>query len=824
MLDALLRDVRYAVRVLRKTPAFTLAAVLTLALAIGVNTAVFSLVNAVLLTPLPYPDPDNLALVVRVVSDGRSVDEGQAVDGRTWELVRDTVVSAKRAVFSDWTTGVNLVLRDAEGRESGHYVQQQRVGTGFFGVLGVPPMLGRELNADEDRPQGPPAVVLSAAFWRRALNADPSAIGHALMLRGEPYTIVGVMPDGFHTGARAEVWTALKPTTTGEGGGANYTVLIRVADASARARTLNEVQHVGEELFRGRTPPPTPAPTRVSMSLMPLQSGMTAGLRQPILILWSAVGVVLLAASVNLAGLMLARASARAREIATRLALGSGRTVVLRQLLVEAIVLGIAGGVLGIGVAYVAIEGLAWLTAGAYEIWQPVTLNATSMLAAAALSIAASLVFGLGPAFHATRGSRAGARLTGTRSVTDTARHWPRRALVIVQVALGVMLLVSAGLLLRTFNHLRTLDPGFDPQRLTIASVSLEDARYKNTEQVARLGEAVSAALRRTPGIDAAALALGIPYQRLLNLGFRYVDGPEASETNRGTITNATYVTSGFFEAMRIPIRRGRTIDERDVAASAPVALVNEAFVRTYFKQGDGLDRRIRISGIERQIVGIAGDVQVKPGWGNFGPLSSLPNVYVPVTQVNDGFVRLVHTWFKPAFVVRSSLPLEQTTRIIRDAMTSVDPLLPIASMESMFDVQTAALAQQRLLATLLAGLALAALVVAAIGIHGLIATSVTERTREMGIRLALGATSGQAVRTLALPGVALGIIGIALGLVGSISSSRALEHFIWGIGAKDPLTFGAVSVVLLLTATVASVAPALRIVRLDPSKTLCAE
>lgn len=820
MFDAIRRDVQYAIRVLRKTPAFTLAAVLTLALAIGVNTAVFSLVNAVLLTPLPYPDPGKLAFVVRVVTAGGASEEQMAVNGRTWELVRDTVVSAKRAVFSRWPTGVNLVLRDAKGTESAHYVQQQRVGSGFFDTLGVQPMLGRELTPEEDRPQGPPAVVLSASLWRRALDADPTAIGRPLMLRGEPYTIVGVMPDGFRTDADADLWTALKPTTTGEGGGENYAVLVRIADEGSRMQTLGEVQRVGDEIARNR---PENAP-KIGMALMPLQSGITADLRQPILILWGAVGVVLLAASINLAGLMLARASGRTREIATRLALGSGRSVVLRQLLIEAIVLGLAGGALSVGVAYLSIEGLTWLAQDTYEIWQPVRLDVASMAVAGVLALAASVVFGLGPAIHASRGSAGGSGLRGNRSVTDSSKHWPRRALVVVQVALGVMLLVSAGLLLRTFNHLRTLDPGFDPSGVTVAAISLEDARYRTTERVTQLAQSAANKMQQTPGIESAALSLGVPYQRILNLGFRYVDGAEAASEQRGTITNSTYVTSRFFETMRIPIRRGRALDDRDVSTSTPVVVVNDAFVRTYLKGSDPLDRRIRLSGVDRQIVGVVGDVQVKPGWGSFGPLSAMPNTYVPLTQVNDGLVRLVHTWFLPTFVVRSSLPAAQTTQVINEAVASVDPLLPLASISAMSNVQTAALGQQRLLAILLVGLALAALAVAATGIHGLIATSVSERTREIGIRLALGSTRSQALRTLALPGVLLAGIGVVLGLAGAWSAAGVLGHFIWGVKPNDPLTFASVTVILLLTATAASVAPALRIVRLEPSRTLRSE
>jgi predicted permease len=821
MLDGLLRDVRYAVRVLWKTPAFTLAAITTLALAIGVNTAVFALVDGVLLTPLPYPDPGNLALVTQGTGEAGAAAEHTAVDGRTWEIVRDTVVSGKRAVFRTWTGGVNLVLRDDKGAETAHYVQQQRVGAGYFDVLGVRPMLGREISAEEDRPEGPPVVVLSAALWRRATGADPSVIGRALMLRGEPYTIVGVMPDGFHSGVTADLWTALKPSTTGEGGGTNYQILVRVADDASRAATLAEVRRAGEERQRLRQQNSRP----IWMSLMPLQASATADLRQPILILWAAVGAVLLAASVNLAGLMLARTSRRGREIATRLALGSGRAVVLRQLLVEAMVLGVAGGVLSVGVAYAALGGLTWLAQDTFEIWQPVRLNLSAVTVAGVLAVAASVVFGLGPAIHASRGTAGGPGLTGSRSVTDNSRHWPRRALVVVQVALGVMLLVSAGLLFRTFNHLRTLDPGFDVQRVTVAAISLEDARYRTAAQVAQLAENATARMKQTAGIESAALSLGIPYQRILNLGFRHMDGPEAaSETERAGMTNSTYVTSGFFDAMRIPVRRGRALDGRDAATSTPVVVVNDAFVRTYFKASDPLDRRIRLSGVDRQIVGVVGDVQVRPGWGNFGPLSAMPNTYVPVTQVNDGLVRLVHTWFRPTFIVRSSLPAAQTTQVIQQAVVSIDSLLPIASIDSMSAVQAEALALQRLLAMLLAGLALAALLVAATGIHGLIATSVTERTREIGIRLALGSTVAQALRTLAMPGVVLGVIGVALGLVGAWSAAGVLRHFIWGINARDPLTFASVAVILMLTALAASVAPAFRIVRLEPSRTLRSE
>jgi len=815
-------DVRYARRVLAKTPVFTLTALATLALAIGVNTAVFALVNAVLLEPLPYPHPERLALLSQTVWQGGSAGSDTAIDGRTWELVRDRATIVNRAVYSNWTTGVNLVVRAPNGSEHARHVQQQRVGTGFFSVLGVAPLLGREFTADEDRPGGPTAVVLSADLWRTAFGSDPAAVGHSITLRGEPFTVVGIMPDGFRTGERADLWTPLRPTTTGEGGGANYHVLVGLRDDGSRPQALTEISGIGEELQRRRSAGNggTGNKSEVSLSLVGLQDGLTAAIRPALLMVWAAVGVVLLAGCVNLDGLMLTRAARRRREMATRMALGSGRAAVVRQLLVEAAVLGIAGGVAGIGVAAVAVQGLAWLSRDAFEIWQTVSIGRREAMVAAGLSIFGSLIFGLGPALQASRESTQSSLLASGRSVAGGSSHWPRRVLVVAQVALSVLLLVGSGLLLRTFNHLRSLEPGFDPEQVVAASVSLEDARYRTADSVVRLMDATLARIQQEPGITSAAVGLGLPYERLLNLPFRRADGLEASDS-RNLMTSATYISPGFFEVMRIPVRRGRSFDARDRAGSAPVVIVNDALARAYFEDADPIGRRIRLSGAEREIVGLVGNVQMKPGWGDNGPLSAMSLVYVPIGQLSDGFVRLVHGWFMPTVVVRSSLPSEHTSGAIRRAVASVDPLLPLASVRTMSEVQAAALGQQRLLAMLLLALAGAALVVATIGIHGLIAASVTERTREMGIRLALGATLGQALRTLALPGVLLSAAGTAAGLIGALAAVPLIRHFVWGISVSDPLTFGGVAVLLLAVSSVASVAPALRILRLDPAITL---
>src|SRR5512134_2603533 len=324
----------------------------------------------------------------------------------------------------------------------------------------------------------------------------------------------------------------------------------------------------------------------MSLSLVDLQRGMTSTVRPALLIVWAAVGVVLVAACVNLAGLMLTRAARRQREMATRLALGSGRAAIVRQVLLEAGVLGLAGGVSGVGVAAGAVQGLAWLSRDVFEIWQPVSIGGREALVAAALSLLGSLIFGLGPAVQASRQSTQSSLLASGRSVAGVTRYWPRRILVVTQVALGVLLLVGSGLLLRTFTHLRGLDPGFDPSQVVSAGVSLEDARYRTADSVSRLMDATLARLQHEPGITSAAVGLGLPYERLLNLGFRHADGPEASDTST-QITNATYVTPAFFDVLRTPVRAGRVFNARDREGSPLVAIVNDALVRNHFRDAN---------------------------------------------------------------------------------------------------------------------------------------------------------------------------------------------------------------------------------------------
>ena len=814
VLDAVWRDLRYAFRVLRRTPAFTLTAIVTLALVIGANSAVFSLADAILLRPLPYPDPDRLVYVNTTVTgpNGTSVSIGQ--DGASWEAIRDRVPALVSAVYASVGGGVNLASPNGTA-----YVPYQRVSASYFRVLGVLPRHGRDFTAEEDTAAGPRAAILSHGLWQRLFAGDLAILGQSIQLRGEPYTVVGIMPASFVNLWDVDAWTPLRANRTGEGGGTNYAVIARLPAGVTTAQVEAELRAASmPEVFTSRLRDGSTG----TFGLSPMHDEAVSSLRQPLTILGAVVGVVLLIACVNLAALLLARGGARAKEIATRMALGSGRRVVVRQLMIEAAVLALAGGVLGVFVGSLGLEALKWLGASTFNDWQRVTLDTRVVVATLGLAAITSIAFGLVPAWQASRVDvQAALADGGSRAIAGGTRHWPRRVLVVAEVALSVMLLVTASLLIRTFVSLRNLDPGFDASRLTTASVSLQDARYTTVASVNRLVTASLERLRATSGVEAAAVSLGLPYERLLNLGFLWAGAkPEEAAT-----TNVTYVSDNYFETMRLPRRSGRTLSDTDRAGTPPVVVVNETFARLYSPDQPALGRRLRVSGIEREIVGIVGDVQQRSAgfWVQgmtTGPLLSTPIVYLPIGQTSDGFLRTVHTWFRPVWIARSSSPA-RTEQSIREAIAAADPALPIADATPMAGVMSRAIAQQRLLMTLVATLASAAILLAAIGIHGLVAHSVAERRREFGIRLALGATPGRTVREVAMFGLGLSLIGAIAGGALSMLAVRLVQSFLWQAGTADPTTYIGIAAVLFVVAGAASLLPALKILRLDPASTL---
>ncbi len=810
---SLRRDVLFAGRMLRKTPGFTATALLTLAVAIGVNTAIFSVVNALLLKPLPYPEADRLATVQTTETQGGGERNG-SLDGRTFLALRDNARSVDVAAqgSAGWGGGVNLIAKDRAAN-----VVQARVSAGYFRVLGVAPVVGREFNAAEDGAGGPPVALFSHDLWMRVFAGDPDIVGRAIMLKGEPYTVIGVLPRGLATAARGDVWTPLRPSETGEGDGTNYSLIARLKTGVTWDEASAEVSRIASPVMQRQYR----QGASVVCTLIPLQEGETEEIRQPLMALWGAVFLVLLIACLNIAGLLLARSGARRREIATRIALGGGRGAIVRQLLVESGLLALTGGALGIGVGWTVLDGLKRLSTDVISLGRPIDLDARVLGVTLVAALATSVLFGLVPALHASRVDVQGALAqSGNRSVAGGTGGWLRRGLVAGEIAMGVVLLVGAGLLVRTFIQLKTLSPGFDPAHVVTATVSLQDARYQDPEKVAELFERTLARIRQYPGVESAGVTLGLPYTRLLNLGFRQPDG---SDPQRGRITNLSYITPGYLEALRIPLRAGRLFTAADRAGSAPVAMVNEEFARRYYQNGDALGRRIAVVGGAREIVGIVGNARATSSGfqGYADPLVTPPIVYVPPSQGSAPFMKLVHTWFSPSWVVRGSASVTGIAAAVRDSIASVDPMLPISKTESMTDVQASALAPQRLMMSLVLGLGLVALLLAAIGIQGLIASSVTERRREFGIRLALGATGTQVLRQVVMPGIALALGGAAVGSVLAFAAARLLRSFLWGVTTSDPLTFVAVVATLLAVALLSSIVPALRVRRLDPALTL---
>ena len=816
VLEPVIRDLRYAFRMLRKTPGFTAIALITLAVGIGVNTAVFTVVNGLLLKPLPYPHPERLAAVTTMFRSPRGGGESTSVDGKTFLAIHDNATTVDTAVTSGGMGGgVNLVANGTAAN-----VEQRRVSAGYFSVLGVAPYIGREFTRDEDRTGGEPVAILSYGLWTRVFGSDRGIVGRAITLRGEPYTVVGVMPDGFTTGSPTDVWTPLRPSTTGEGGGSNYGMIARVRTNASWSEANAEVGRLGSPAAREGYKPDVTALSQ----LVPRQDAETADIRQPLLMLWGAVGMVLLIACVNIAGLLLARSSLRVREIATRMALGSGRRAVIRQLLVESAVLALGGGTLGLFVGWFVLEALRRLSAHVFPLGYPIELDGRVLAATLGIALVTSVIFGLVPALQASRVDvQAALAESGTRGVArGTSRS--RRLLVVGEVAIGVVLLVGAGLLVRSFVHLRGLNPGFDPTNVIAATISLQDARYEDGAKVNRLFEDSLARIRRLPGVEAAGVTLGLPYTRLLNMRFMRVEGATAED--KGGMTNVSYVTPGYLEALRVPVRSGRAFTDADQAPSLPVAIVNEQFANRFYKGQEIRGLHIRVGGANREVIGVIGNARATSSGlgGDNGPLPNPAIVYIPAAQTSGSFFKGVHIWFSPSWVVRSQGTVEGLAGGIRQSLGAVDPLLPIAKIESMTDVQADSLAQQRFMMTLVLGLGAVALLLAAIGIHGLIASSVSERRRELGIRLALGATGSRVMRDVVLPGVTLAGIGVVIGTAAAFVAVRLLQSFLWGVTATDPFTFAAVILTLLAVAFCASIIPAVRVLRLDPALTLRGE
>jgi predicted permease len=799
-----MHDLRYAFRLIRQNWGFSLTVIAILALCIGVNTAVLAVVNSAMLRPLPYPEPEWLTEIVAKYNYQGKEEAGNNFNGATWEAIRDHASSLHSAVYSYGASGINFGVNG-----NGIYVKQQRVCSGFFQVLGVAPMIGREFSLDEDRRGGAAVVILSHALWQKYFHGDPSAVGRAILLAGEPYTVVGIMPAGFHSGTKADLWTPIRPSRSGEGSGSNYHVIARLRPGATWQAASGQLALITGELNRQGV---FHKDNDARLDIIPLLEGRTSDLRQPLMLLSAAVGFVFILGCVNIGGMLLARSSGRIGEIAIRLALGAPFSRIVRQLLIESTVLGLLGGLAGAAVGWGALAALRDLGAMTFPFLETVELDWRVLAGTLMLTLIAGIAFGLAPAWQATRVDLRSAQ-SGSRGVAGRKRFLSLGALVGGQVALTVPLLFGAGLFLHTFLHLWNLNPGFDPNHVMTAKFSLQDARYQTAAKMTQFYDKVFVRLHETPGIEAAAVAISLPYERALN------DGVKVPGLEGNVITNLTYVTPEYFTAFRIPLLRGRAFSTADSVESAKVCIVNQAFVKRYFKNGDALGQPLS-DGI---IVGIAGDVlEARSGWGDFGPVAAVPEVYIPATQAYA--LSMLHTWFSPSWIVRSSLDGAQVAKAIEEATRSADPMLPMAAFRSVRDLKLESLTFQRFLAALAGTIAALAMVLSAMGIYGLISNLVTERTKELGIRMALGSGVGRAIEVALRPGLIWVMGGVAAGTAAAFGFERFLKSFLYGVQPGDPVTLFGVGLGLLLATALASLIPASRIARLNPADTLRSE
>nr|MBA2258138.1 ABC transporter permease [Acidobacteriota bacterium] len=633
--DMFLQDARYGIRALLRTPGFTAAALLTLALGIGANSAIFTVVNAVLLRPLDYTDPEQIVQMHR-----RSGGLWGGQTGRRYMFFRDQMKSFD--ALAAWRgTAFNLASGD-----TAEFVPALAVSKEYFTVFGGAPLIGRAFNADEDRENGPDAVILRYPTWQRMFGGDRSVVGRSISLGDRSFPVVGVMPQGFDSIHNAEIYVPLKPSTKGPGGGTNYTVAgrlrggVSVAQANAESGSVFEAYKASlpNATFEGEFSP----------LFVSYQEGLSRPVKPALLLMAGAVGLLLLIACANTANLLLARASGRGREISVRAALGAGRGRIVRQLLTESVILFVGGGLLGVALAYWAVPAMLAVTPAGYLPLDNVQVDAAVLLATLTLSVITGIVFGLAPALSLSRQDLVEAfKDDGTRTTASRRSGWLTRSLVIGQVALCMLLLVGAGLLIQTFVKLRAVDPGFDIHNVLTARMSLLGDRYATSADVNRLYDLGLERLRNIPGVRAAAVVNGVPIERGLNLNFDYLETPDVE----AELTDWRYATPDYFETMGVEIIEGRGFEDGDRAGAPRIAVVSEGFATRLLK-GNAIGRRIQVFSADGaiEIVGVAKEIS-GPTLGRVGP----PVIYVPVAQASDAAIRTSHQYFQVSWVIRAA-------------------------------------------------------------------------------------------------------------------------------------------------------------------------
>ncbi|MBI3450198.1 MAG: ABC transporter permease [Acidobacteria bacterium] len=801
MLESFWQDVRFGARMLSRQRGFAAVAVLTLALGIGANTAVFSVVNAVLLRSLPYPDPDRLVMAWE--SDAQQTRTGPVSPANflDWRAQGDGALAMAALDFGDFN-----VVGDGEPER----LRGARVSAGLFELLGVRPLLGRSLLAEDDREGAAKVVLLSYGLWQRRFGADPHVVGRSIAVNDEPHTVAGVMPAGFDfpaqiVGEKLELWTPIAFTSSGrfDRGLRRLGVVGRLSPGvsleAARSRMTAIARRLAQEYPR--------EDAGVEIALVPLRTQLSSGVERPLMILLGAVGLVLLIACANVANLMLARAVGRRREIAVRAALGASAVRLFRQLLTESLLLSLLGGTLAFLVALWGTDALVLLVPKNLPRVAPIAVDGHVLLFTLGLSLATGVLFGSAPALRALRAQPEEAMRAGSRSQVGGSRGL-REALLVAEVALALMLLIGAGLMVRTIRTLTEVSPGFDPRHVLTAYIALPGTRYASDERRVAVVDQILSRVGATPGVTMAAVARYLP----LGSGNAYLDVTlEAGAADGKGRQNAAYwrvASPGYFRTMGIPVIRGRDFGARDAVGAPGAAIVSESMAHRLWPGRDPLGKRLKVGAPDEdapwlEVVGVVGDVL-------HGGLttSGTSELYVPYAQSPSPFITLF---------IRSELDARALISDVKNALAAIDPALPMADPCPMEAVVSRSIAAPRFRGVLLGLFAFVALVLSAIGVIGVMSHSVYERTRENGLRVALGAGRGDIFRLIAGRGLRLTLAGLAIGLAGTLPLQGLLRGLLYGVTATDPSTIAAVTALLGLVAFAASILPARRAAREDP-------
>ncbi len=821
-MDTFLHDVKHALRGLARTPAFTFAAVAALALGIGANTAIFSVVDAVLLRPVPFPDPDRIVFFTTTAAQGESPAASPAkfAKFRTETSVIEDAAAFRTGVVN-YTGG-----GDVEQLRSG------QVSAAYFALTGAPIIRGRSFAREEDLPRGAHVALISQGLWQRHFGDDPDIVGKPISLSGDLYTVIGIVGDAYHPedlGPVPEVYVPfqLDPDSTDQG---HY---FRSAGRLRDGVTLDQAKAkfaLAADEFKARFP--TVLQASQSFSVEPMRDAFVTNVKPILLVLLGAVAFVLLIACANVANLLLVRATARKREIAIRSAIGAGRGRIMRQLLTESVVLALIGGILGLAIGSIGIRALLSInTAGLPRVGANgvrVGLDWRVLLFTTAAALGTGVLVGLVPAVQSSRADlNAAIKESSSRSGTGFRQNKARSVLVVVETALALVLLVGAALLIRTSLALASVDPGFNASGVLTMRMSLTGPRFLTSDGVEQIVREGSERLKTIPGVQFASATCCVPLQGGYGLPFTIVGRPLPGRNPYHGGGMWVTLSPGYFEVFGIPVTRGRVFTERDDKLAPPVVVISEAMAKQYWPDSDPLNDRLVIGrGVmrefadepERQIIGVVGDVRAAGLNANPGPIMYVPQAQLPdaANALNVGITPL-------GWVMRTTVPPASVGAAAREQLRQVTGL-PVSDVKTMSEIVSTSASRQRFNMILMSVFGAVALLLAAIGIYGLMAYSVEQRTQEIGIRLALGAETGAVRRMVVLQGMRLAVVGVVLGIAGAYGLTRLLASVLYGVQAHDAAVFAGIPILLTMVALAAVWLPAARASRVDPLQALRCE